>query len=72
LRLNFLKGANKFAAGTPSRFNVNMNQFQIPQWEKVKEKTFDKTSRIASAQGGHLRLPIYRVKTVANLNNPNG
>ena len=35
----------------------------MPQWEKVPEKGFDATGKIASMKGNFLRLPVYRVKT---------
>ena len=39
-----------------------MNLHQIPQWEKVAEKNWDQTSKIASMKGNYLRMPVYRIK----------
>ena len=34
----------------------------MPQWEKVPEKVWDETRKIASSTGNYLRLPVYRIK----------
>ena len=71
LRLKFLKGSGTLAAGTPTRSRISMNLHQLPQWEKVPEKLWNDTAKIASAKGNYLRLPVYRIKQAKGSNGVN-
>lgn len=65
LREAFAKGGAKkgsMAAGTPTRARMTENLQQMPQWERVPQKSFDKVCKSASMQGNLLKAPIYRIR----------